>query len=189
VPTLTPLDECSNAAANRTPARDSPQPVRIQARVRVLACLARRSSARTRAPSSDQRRIVTQVEAMLWAFLPEWSQVAAPIPAGGSCGGQLHRLQQKGFRIAERGPLADDGGGYLYLLSNGTLAELEQWPIRLGESDGWFGLLQSIGIGAALAKYRELYPARLRRTLSKVLTMQPNPDPKGRSSRTCDPRG
>jgi hypothetical protein len=78
-------------------------------------------------------------------------------------------LKHAGLRLAERAPAGDDGGAYLYLLADGTLAELEQWPTLVAGYEGWIGQLHRIGIRTALAKYRELRPAKVALILGSAL--------------------
>ena len=112
------------------------------------------------------RRQLTGVEAILAAFRPACAHVATAIPSSDSCWGGLQRHHEEGVLVAERAPSGDDGGAYLYLLANGRLAELAQWPIRMNGADGWVGRLTAISLRRALSTYPELCPDGLTRTLT-----------------------
>jgi len=107
--------------------------------------------------------------AILEAFRPACPHVAAPIlGADWPLAGREH-LEHAGLRLAERAPAGDDGGAYLYLLADGSLAELEQWPMLEAGCEGWIGQLRRIGVRTALAKYPELRPPRLCLVLGSAL--------------------
>jgi hypothetical protein len=135
----------------------------------TLGSMSRRSSRRARLRSAEPIEVTGEVEAILRVFAPAWRHVATPIPGGGSGSGELVCLEQHGVQIAERGPSGDDGGAYLYLLANGTVAELRQWPARLSGSEGWTGLLAPISLRRALGRYPELRPATLAKGLTDTL--------------------
>jgi hypothetical protein len=110
------------------------------------------------------------VEALLASFRPACPFIATLIPGGDSQREGLHYLEERGVWIAERGPAGNDGGGYLYLLGSGALAELVQWPNPLDGTEGWIGQLHPIGVRSALARFAGLRPHVLARTLTVALS-------------------
>jgi hypothetical protein len=135
----------------------------------TLGSMSRRSSRRARLRSAEPIAVIGEVAAILRVFAAAWPHVAAPIPGGDSGSGELDCLEQHGVQIAERGPSGDDGGAYLYLLADGTVAELRQWPAPLSGSEGWTGLLDPISLRRALGRYPELKPATLAQGLTYTL--------------------
>ena len=113
-------------------------------------------------------RQLAEVEAILAAFRPACVHVATSIPSAYSHWSGLQRHHERGVFIDERAPSGDDGGAYLYLLADGRLAELAQWPILMGDAEGWVGRLVPISLRGALSAYAGLCPRRLSKTLTKA---------------------
>jgi hypothetical protein len=155
-----------NTAA-RTVSRLAAQAHQVAARAAssALPVAAERRGAR----GSDRDALAREVVALLAAFRPACPHVAAPIPGADLPLGGAEHLECAGLRLAERAPAGDDGGAYLYLLADGTLAELEQWPMLEGGYEGWIGQLRRIGVRAALVRYPELRPAKLAHLLGSAL--------------------
>jgi len=134
---------------------------------------------RSRHPCPTRDDLVAEVEVILEAFRPACPHVAAPIlGADWPLEGREH-LEHAGLRLGERAPAGDDGGAYLYLLADGTLAELEQWPMLEAGCEGWIGQLRRIGVRTALARYPELRPPRLCSVLGSALQQWLGPEAAG----------